>query len=153
LVDPSVNGCKDFKRFKNSCKAQSGTETFMVVFVLVIVLVFALMTYIDRNSDATAYENMMGAEMECYRIAALINRVRMGEEGFSEQVSFISHTSRIFGNTRGIEVSYRYGSGIEEDYYCTFLTSNVTNGTHYVFDVSGDYLILNEGDNITFYKT
>lgn len=156
MADPSVDSRKDFRSFKKlrcSRKAQSGTETFMVVLILIILLIFAFMTYMDRNSDAVAYENMMNAETECFRIASLINRVRMGEEGFSEQMSFISHTSKVFGNTRGVEVSYKHASGKDEYYYCTFLTSNVTNTTHYSFELSGNYLIVNEGDNITFYKT
>lgn len=139
--------------FSRSRKAQSGTETFVAVFVLGLIILYTFVTYVDRNREVQWSDSAMQAQRECYSTAETINRVRSNGYGFLELVSF-THRVKIYGNDRGMEVFFDNGRGQFEYYYCTFSTSNVTNTTDYTFETSArdKYKAVNEGNDIVFYK-
>jgi hypothetical protein len=140
-------------------KAQSGIETYTVAFIISLMFLYSFLTYVSRNAEVETSSAMMDAQKQCHEIADMINRVRANGEGFAESASFL-HRARIYGSGRGVEVFFDRSSGQAgqpgsgtDYYYCTFSTSNVTNTTHTAFDVLGGYTVVNEGTDITFYKT
>lgn len=136
-----------------SKKAQTGIETFTVVFVLGLIFLYSFMMYVERNREVKWSEKVMNAQRECYRASALINRVRTNGYGFAEKASFGVYKVKIFGNARGVEVIFGDSVGPESNsYYCSFLTSNVTNTTDFTFEIFGNYKVVNEDANITFYR-
>gem|GEM_PF-3425551 len=136
-----------------SSKAQTGVETFIVVLLLVLISIYSFTTYLDRNREIKWSDRAMDAQRECYRTAFLINRVRANGYGFSEQTIFNKYNVRISGNSNGIDVLfYSDPASGQQYYYCSFQTSNVTNSTHYNFEIYGKYDVVNEGKNITFHK-
>ena len=138
---------------RHGCKAQSGMETFVVALLIVLLMLYGFTTYAQRNTEIQKSQISMDAQRECYRVSMLINRVRSNGAGFRERASFDTNVVRIFGNSHGIEVELNGGAAVGTDnYFCTFLTSNVTNSTHFNFDLSGDYDIINDGTNVTFYE-
>jgi hypothetical protein len=134
-------------------KAQTGIETFTMVFVLMLLFVYVMIAYTGRRRDTDITGNMFSAQLDCYKMASLINRVTSNGIGFMEDVSFTTHMIRIYGNTGGIEVQFDRTQGDTNQYYCTFQATNITNSTDSTFFVNGNYMVVNEGNKVAFYKS
>ena len=134
-------------------KAQTGIETFTMVFILILMLLYVMIAYNGRKRNVDIAENMFNAQLDCFKMASLINRVTSNGVGFAESASFKSHIVRVRGNTGGIEVQFERSQGDPDQYYCTFQATNITNSTHSTFLVNGDYTVVNEGNRIVFYKS
>lgn len=133
-------------------KAQTGVEAFIIFLVITLFIVYAAFIYVGRLSEAGVAERVSRAQTECQRVSESINRVRANGNGFAEVVSFDSMKVTVFGGSRVIEVPMEMPDGSTEPYVCTFSTSNVTNATHETFELSGDYKVMNNGNNVTFQK-
>lgn len=99
------------------------------------------------------FAKLLDARRECYKLSELINRVRSNGENFVERVSLNDFTVKVYGNDGWIEVFFD-----SEYIFCSFSTSNVSfnvagNGERdFTFTLFGNYKLVNEGTNITFYE-
>ena len=126
-------------------RGQASTEFLVVIIFLMLIFISVFAVYSKNRSELVHSSLYLDAKTECYLISNMINRVMAGGKDLVETGSF--HNAKVFGDMRGVEVYFEKGY-----VYCKFSTSNVTNLTHRTFDLSGDYRVFNDGENVVFKK-
>jgi len=123
-------------------KSQTGLETLFVIGLVIVVLVFAVVSYISKGTEVDFAKRYLEAQKICFEIKNIINQVT--SDGFGIAVKFnvpkklvaTDYNLSIDSESKTITISWDNNS-----FSCNFLTQNVTNSTHGKF-------FLNKVDNV-----
>lgn len=115
-------------------KSQTGLETLLVISLVIVVLVFAFVSYISKGSEVDFTQKHLEAQKICFEIKNIINQV--ASDGFGSAVKFnlpkklitSDYNASIDSNNKIVTILWDKNS-----FSCSFFTQNVTNSTHNQF--------------------
>jgi len=128
-------------------KAQVGIETLMIATILILLLVFSLISYVNRNNEISSVKEYLEAKKICRNVQNTINQLASNSYGASvkltipDKLETLNYSLSVYAQDKLILISWKNTSTS-----CSLLTQNVTNATGYVFS----QFSINKGDNQAF---
>jgi len=133
-------------------KSQAGLETLMVFGILIFILAFAIVSYIDKSGDVQFTREYLEANKICYSLKSVINQLT--SDSFGSAINFnipnklelSDYNLTVYPQARLLVTRWKKYS-----ISCSIFTPNVTNssgGIYSSFTINSGNRLANNTDGV-----